>query len=86
MNTIDAVKQILLQSGASWVLWLLGALSLVSVGIIIERWFYYRSRGANVQPLAEQPDRWLAAGGEPDSNLRAIAWDGRLARNPRRFG
>jgi biopolymer transport protein ExbB len=62
LNTIDAVKQILLQSGASWVLWLLGALSLVSVGIIIERWFYYRSRGGNVQPLAEQLDRWLAAG------------------------
>jgi len=62
LNTIDAVKQILLQSGASWVLWLLAALSLISVGIIIERWFYYRSRGANVQPLAEQLDRWLAAG------------------------
>ena len=45
MNPVDAVKQVLLQSGASWVLWLLGVLSLASVAIAVERWFFYRARG-----------------------------------------
>ncbi len=62
MNTIDSVKQLLLQSGASWVLWLLGALSVVSLGIMVERWFFYRSRGGDLKALAQQLDGWLAAG------------------------
>jgi len=46
VNTIDAVKQTLLRSGASWVLWFLGALSLVSVAIIVERWLFLTGNGA----------------------------------------
>lgn len=62
MNTIDTVKEILLRSGASWVLWLLGALSVVSLGIMVERWFFYRSRGGNLKALAQGLDARLAAG------------------------
>lgn len=62
MNTINAVKEVLLQSGASWVLWLLGALSLLSVAIMVERWFFYRSRGGNLQALAQKLDKRLSAG------------------------
>ena len=62
MNTIDAVKQMLLQSGASWVLWFLGALSLVSVAIIVERWLFYRSRDADLRDIARRLDAHLAAG------------------------
>lgn len=62
MTTIDAVKQILLQSGASWVLWFLGLLSLVSVAIILERWFFYRLRGGDLEALARRLDVHLAAG------------------------
>jgi biopolymer transport protein ExbB len=61
-NTIDAVKEVLLQSGASWVLWFLAALSLISIAIMVERWFFYRSRSANLQGLARQLDGWLSAG------------------------
>ncbi len=61
MNTIDAVKQILLQYGASWVLWLLGALSLVSVAIMVERWLFYRARGGDLPALARRLDVHLAS-------------------------
>jgi biopolymer transport protein ExbB len=54
VNTVEAVKQIMLQSGASWVLWLLCALSLVSVAIIVERWLFYRARACDVQALARK--------------------------------
>src|SRR5919197_736264 len=54
MNTIDAVKQVLLQSGASWVLWFLGSLSLVSIAIIVERWLFYRARECDLQAMARR--------------------------------
>ena len=53
MNAVDAVKQVLLQSGASWVLWFLGALSLVSVAIVVERWFFYRERDCDLHAMAK---------------------------------
>jgi len=62
MSTIDAVKQILLRSGASWVLWLLGALSLLSIAIIVERWLFYRARTCDLQATARQLGARLAAG------------------------
>jgi biopolymer transport protein ExbB len=45
MNTMDAVKNLLLRSGATWVLWLLGALSVASLLLIAERWLFLRTRG-----------------------------------------
>ena len=65
MTTIDAVKQVLLQSGASWVLWLLGALSLLSMMIIFERWLFFRPRGGDLQSLARTLDTHLAVGDVP---------------------
>jgi biopolymer transport protein ExbB len=62
MTTIDAVKQLLLQSGTSWILWLLGVLSLVSVIIIIERWLFFRARQANLEVMARALAVHLAAG------------------------
>jgi biopolymer transport protein ExbB len=62
VNTSNAVKDILLQSGASWVLWLLGLLSIISVAVIVERWIFYRSRGGNLRELAKQLDASLSAG------------------------
>jgi biopolymer transport protein ExbB len=62
VNTSNAVKDILLQSGASWVLWLLGLLSVISLAIIVERWIFYRSRSGNLQGLAKQLDARLSAG------------------------
>jgi biopolymer transport protein ExbB len=62
MNATESIKEILLQTGANWVLWLLGILSLVSVIIIVERWLFFRARGGDLQPLAHRLDGWLAAG------------------------
>jgi biopolymer transport protein ExbB len=60
-STVDAVEELLLQSGASWVLWLLGVLSLASVAIIVERWLFYRARDCDLQALARRLATCLAA-------------------------
>jgi biopolymer transport protein TolQ len=39
--------------GASWVLYLLVALSMFSIGIMFERWIYFRSNSGNVDQLAD---------------------------------
>jgi biopolymer transport protein ExbB len=62
MTTIDFIKQILLESGAAWVLWFLGVLSLLSVAVIFERAIYYRALGGDLRPIAERLDRHLASG------------------------
>jgi biopolymer transport protein ExbB/TolQ len=36
---------------SEWVLWLLLGLSLLSVAVIVERWFYYRRRKVDFEPL-----------------------------------
>ena len=62
MNTIELVKDVLLRSGASWVLWLLGLLSLVSVAIIVERFLHFRSLGLDLKTTAERLDAKLTNG------------------------
>ncbi len=62
MNTVDAIKQILLQSGAAWVLWFLAGLSVLSVAIIVERAFYYRAMGGDLRAMAERLDGQLSSG------------------------
>jgi biopolymer transport protein ExbB/TolQ len=44
------------------VLYLLIALSVLSIGVIIERWWYFRRRRVNVIELAEQLERALRGG------------------------
>ena len=56
MTTNDLVQRILLRSGTTWVLWALGALSVASAAVIVERWFFLRSRDCDPRALA---------GGEP---------------------
>jgi biopolymer transport protein ExbB len=59
MTSIESVKQILLVSGAGWVLWLLGALSAASLALALERWMYLRRRGGDLEALARQLDAHL---------------------------
>jgi biopolymer transport protein ExbB len=61
MNTIESVKQVLLASGAGWVLWLLGALSMASVVLSIERWLYLRGRAGDLEALARGLDAHLGS-------------------------
>ena len=62
MNAVEAVKQVLISSGAAWVLWLLAALSVASLAIALERWLFYRTRAGSVPALARELDRRLKAG------------------------
>jgi len=48
--------------GASWVLYLLIALSVVSIGIMIERFIYFRTHAGNVDGLADGLLKLLKAG------------------------
>ena len=61
MNSVNAVKQLLLQSGAGWVLWFLAGLSVITLAICVERWFFYLARHCDVQVLARSVGDQLAA-------------------------
>jgi biopolymer transport protein ExbB len=56
MSSIESVKQVLLISGAGWVLWLLGLLSMSSIALAVERWLYLRRRGGDLEALARKLD------------------------------
>ena len=60
MNTVDAIKQVLLRSGAAWVLWLLGGCLVISVAIIVERCLFYRARDCDLRALARNLGTRLA--------------------------
>lgn len=62
MNAIETVKQVLLASGAGWILWFLGVLSAASLALATERWLYLRRRGGDLETLARKLDADLAAG------------------------
>lgn len=62
MNAIETVKQVLLASGAGWILWFLGLLSAASLALAAERWLYLRRRGGDLEALARKLDGDLAAG------------------------
>ncbi|MDB4985616.1 MAG: MotA/TolQ/ExbB proton channel [Myxococcaceae bacterium] len=62
MSTVEAIKNFFLQTGAAWVLWLLFGLSFVSIAIVIERIFVFRTKGTDLKRLADKLDVHLAAG------------------------
>jgi biopolymer transport protein ExbB/biopolymer transport protein TolQ len=48
--------------GASWVMYLMIALSIVSIGAMVERWLFYFKRNHDVDDLEEQLMKLLEAG------------------------
>lgn len=62
MSTVETIKNLFVTFGASWVLWLLFALSAGSVAIVIERWLYFRSKNDDVRSLAAELDAHLSNG------------------------
>jgi biopolymer transport protein ExbB len=54
--------------GAEWVLWLLLALSIISIALMVERWLYFMRTQVNGEELAAQLDEHLRS-----RNLQA-AW------------
>jgi biopolymer transport protein ExbB len=73
MNAVDSVKQLLLQSGASWILWLLAGLSAVSLLLIVERWLFLRMRDGDPEATARSLDEPLGAGDWPAAIARLQA-------------
>ncbi|HZL17229.1 MAG TPA: MotA/TolQ/ExbB proton channel family protein [Polyangia bacterium] len=59
---MGAAKDLLLASGAAWILWLLGGLSAATLVVAIERWLYLRRRGGNLEVLARALDALLDDG------------------------
>jgi biopolymer transport protein ExbB len=62
VNSVEAIKSFFVTSGATWVLWVLGVLSVGSVAVAVDRWLFYRIKGANLRVLARDLDRRLSAG------------------------
>lgn len=60
MTTVEAIKNLFVQFGASWVLWLLFALSAGSVAVVIERFIFFRSKDDDVRALAAELDAHLS--------------------------
>src|SRR3990167_5823856 len=42
------------QLGAEWVLWLLIGLSVTSIGVMIDRWLWFRDRDTNTEAFARE--------------------------------
>jgi biopolymer transport protein ExbB len=62
LNTVEAIKQLMLDSGAAWVLWLLAGLSIASVAVAIERWLFYRRSTGDTRALAHELQSRLDSG------------------------
>jgi len=70
MNTVESIKHLFLDAGAGWVLWLLAVLSVASIAIAIERWFFYRRAAGSLHDLAAGLQQRLAAHGD----IEAAEW------------
>jgi biopolymer transport protein ExbB len=62
MHTVESIKNLFLQFGPGWVLWLLFGLSIVSVAIAIERLVFFRAKGDDIHGLAATLDAHLKVG------------------------
>jgi biopolymer transport protein ExbB len=70
MNTVEAIKHLFLNAGTGWVLWLLGALSIVSIAVSLERWRTFRRMDGDVESLARALAERLGGG----SREETIQW------------
>ena len=62
MNAAEIVKHFFVTAGSSWVLWFLGALSVASLTVMLERAWFFRTRDADLVALSRLLDQELAAG------------------------
>ena len=45
----QSLAQVVTRTGAEWVMYLLIALSVLSVGVMLERWLFYRRRAVDLE-------------------------------------
>jgi len=60
MDTVEIIKNLFVQAGAGWVLWLLFFLSGVSLAIAFERLLYFGRKGEDVRALTSTLDAYLS--------------------------
>ena len=54
MNTVEWISAVMVRFGAEWVMWLMFALSGISVAIIVERAWFYRTMQDDLHRLARE--------------------------------
>src|SRR5688572_30640550 len=59
---IEQSKHLMVDVGASWVLWLLILLSVLSLAVALDRWRVFRSQPRQVDAMVQQLHRLLEAG------------------------
>jgi len=67
VTTVEALKGVMLETGAGWVLWLLGALSVASLAVVIERCLVLRRADVDLRALGERLDGLLHEGRRADA-------------------
>jgi biopolymer transport protein ExbB len=70
MTTVEAIKHLFLDTGANWVLWMLAALSVISLAVAFERFLFYRANATDLQALATELHQRL----EKDEPARTLSW------------
>jgi len=70
---------------SEWVLWLLIGLSVISIGIMIERYFFYRRRRVDVDAVRDELTRHLESG-DFDGAAQALARHDSLETNVVLYG
>lgn len=62
MNTVTVVKDLMLHTGAEWVMGLLFALSALSLTVTFERWLFFRTKTNEPPRLVPDLDAMLSVG------------------------
>lgn len=72
MNLVEWLKRIMVSFGAAWVMWLLLALSVVSVAVMLERaWFFYSIRD-DLAKLAKELRSLLRDSGDIEAAIKRM--------------
>ncbi|MEM7156550.1 MAG: MotA/TolQ/ExbB proton channel family protein [Myxococcota bacterium] len=72
MDTVETIKNLFINSGAGWVLWLLFGLSVGSVIVAVERFFVFRSKSQDLDGVVGVVDAHLKAG-DREGGMKALA-------------
>ena len=54
LRLTEVLSRAIAVTGAEWIMYLLIGLSVLSVGVTIERWLFYRQRAVDTEPLRHQ--------------------------------
>jgi biopolymer transport protein ExbB len=73
---IEQSKHLMVEVGASWVLWLLILLSVLSLAVALDRWRVFRSQPRDVDALVQQLHRLLQSGNIEQARRQLVSTRG----------